>query len=121
MDRPTLFWSFMAAIIIAGILSFMRMPKLEDPAVATKQAMVVVPYPGATAHEVELEVAQTLEEELRKLPDVKKVKSDCQNGMATFTVEFEMTVLLEDLEQHFDLLRRFSVPSPSRMLCSHRH
>ena len=62
MDRPTLFWSFMAAIIIAGILSFMRMPKLEDPAVATKQAMVVVPYPGATAHEVELEVAQTLEE-----------------------------------------------------------
>ena len=115
MDRPTLFWSFMAAIIIAGILSFMRMPKLEDPAVATKQAMVVVPYPGATAHEVELEVAQTLEEELRKLPDVKKVKSDCQNGMATFTVEFEMTVLLEDLEQHFDLLRRKVSDSASRL------
>lgn len=106
MKRPTLFWSFAVFIIVAGILAFMQMPKLEDPAVAVKQAMVVVPYPGADAHEVELEVAQLLEDELRNLPDVKKVKSECQSGMAMLTVEFQMTVLLKDLEQHFDLLRR---------------
>lgn len=106
MKRPTLFWSFAVFIIVAGILAFMQMPKLEDPAVAVKQAMVVVPYPGASAHEVELEVAQLLEDELRNLPDVKKVKSECQSGMAMLTVEFQMTVLLKDLEQHFDLLRR---------------
>ena len=68
------------------------MPKLEDPAVSVKQAMVLVPYPGASAHEVELKVAQMMEEELRALPNVKKIKSECQNGMATFTVEFQMTV-----------------------------
>ncbi len=106
MRRPVLFWSLIAGILIAGIMSFISMPKLEDPAVATKQAMVIVSYPGASAHEVELNVAQLMEDELRALPDVKKIKTECQNGSATFTVEFQTTVLSKDLEQHFDLLRR---------------
>lgn len=106
MKRPMLFWSLMVAIIIAGVLSFVQMPKLEDPAVSAKQAMVVVPFPGANAHEVELKVAQLVEDELRALPNVKKVKTECRNGSATFTVEFQMTVLSRELEQHFDLLRR---------------
>lgn len=104
--RPVLFWSLMVGILIAGVLSFIRMPKLEDPAVAVKQAMVVIPWPGATAHEIELEAAAMMEEELRALPNVKKVQTECQDGSATFTVEFQMTVLNSELEQHFDLLRR---------------
>lgn len=106
MRRPILFWSFMAAILIAGILAFVQMPKLEDPAVAAKQAMVGVAWPGASAHEMELKVAQLMEDELRALPNVKKVKTECRNGSAMFTVEFQMTVLEKELEQHFDLLRR---------------
>ena len=106
MKRPMQFWSFVTAIIIAGILSFIQMPKLEDPAVSAKQAMVIVPYPGASAHETELKVALMMEEELRALPNVNKIKTECRNGMAMFTVEFQMTVLTKDLEQHFDLLRR---------------
>lgn len=115
MKRPTLFWSLMTFILIAGVLTFLQMPKLEDPAVSVKQAMVIVPYPGATAHEVELKVAQTMEDELRALPNVKKIKSECQNGMATITVEFQMTVLQKDLEQHFDLLRRKVNDSRSKL------
>ena len=106
MRRPVLFWSLMGAILIAGVLSFVQMPKLEDPAVSSKQAMVVVPWPGASAHEIELKVAQMMEDELRALPNVRKIKTECQNGSALFTVEFQMTVLIRDLEQHFDLLRR---------------
>lgn len=106
MQRPLLFWSLMVAILVAGVLSFIQMPKLEDPAVSLKQAMVVVPWPGASAHDMELKVAQTMEDELRALPDVKKINTECQNGSATFTVEFQMTVLNRDMEQHFDLLRR---------------
>ncbi len=106
MRRPMLFWSFMAAIIIAGVLSFIQMPKLEDPAVSAKQAMVVVSWPGANAHKMELEVAKMMEDELRALPDVNKIKTECRSGVAMFTVEFKMTVLNSELEQHFDLLRR---------------
>lgn len=72
IKRPTLFWSLMAALLIAGVLSFIQMPKLEDPAIGVKQAMVVIVYPGATAHEVELQVAQVMEDELRTIPNVKK-------------------------------------------------
>ena len=115
MRRPVLFWSLMVAILIAGVLSFVQMPKLEDPAVSVKQAMVVVSWPGASAHEVELEVAQLMEDELRALPNVKKVRSECQNSMALFTVEFQMSVLNRDLEQHFDLLRRKVNDAASRL------
>ena len=104
--QPMLFWSAVVAVLIAGVLSFLQMPKLEDPAVAVKQASVAVIYPGASAHEVELKAAQVLEDQLRSLPDVKEIRTECQQGMALLTVEFEMTVLNSELEQHFDLLRR---------------
>lgn len=115
MRRPVLFWSLMTAILIAGVLSFVQMPKLEDPAVSAKQAMVVVMWPGASAHEMELKVAQMMEEELWALPNVKKVKTECQNSSAMFTVEFQMTVLNKELEQHFDLLRRKVNDAASRL------
>lgn len=106
VERPTLFWSFVVGILVAGIFSFMQMPKLEDPAVCGKQAMVVAMYPGASAHQVELKVAQKLEDQLRTLPDVHEIRTECQSGVAMITIEFEMTVLNEKLEEHFDLLRR---------------
>lgn len=106
MKRPVLFWSFVVIIFFAGIISFRQMPKLEDPEVIVKQAMVVVSYPGATAHEMELQVAQLMEDELRNLPDVRNIRTECTSGMVMISVEFKMTVLLGDLEQHFDLLRR---------------
>lgn len=42
----------------------------------------------------------------RTLPDVYKIKSESSPGMAMVTVEFKMSVLTKDLEQHFDLVRR---------------
>ena len=71
MKRPVLFWSVMVGLVLAGIMTFLQMPKLEDPAVPVKQAMVIVPYPGASSHEVELHVAIPLEDELKALPSVK--------------------------------------------------
>lgn len=106
VERPTLFWSFVVGILVAGVFSFVQMPKLEDPAVCGKQAMVVAMYPGASAHQVELKVAQKLEDQLRTLPDVHEIRTECQSGVAMITIEFEMTVLNEKLEEHFDLLRR---------------
>ena len=105
-ERATLFWSLMAAILVAGVIAYIQMPKLEDPVVAVKQAMVVVTYPGASAHEVELEVAMPLEDVLRTMPDVKKIKSECHDQTAMVTVEFWMTVPKAELEQRFDLMRR---------------
>lgn len=106
IKRPVLFWSLVVTILFAGVFCFGLMPKLEDPQVTVKQAMVVVPWPGASAHEIELKAAEPLEDAFNTMPDVKKVKTECHDGSAMITVELEMTVPLEDVEQRFDLLRR---------------
>ena len=79
MKRPVLFWSVMVGLVLAGIMTFLQNAKnLKDPAVPVKQAMVIVPYPGASSHEVELHVAIPLEDELKALPNVKKITSQCE-------------------------------------------
>lgn len=106
IERPTLFWSLLVGIVIAGVIAFRGMPKLEDPAVAVKQAMVIVPCMGASAHDIELKVAQPMEDVLRTLPSVRRLKSTCMQGMAQITVEYSLETEMSELEQNFDLLRR---------------
>lgn len=106
MERRTLFWSVMAIMLLLGVVYYMRMPKLEDPAVTVKQASVVVVFPGADAERLERDAVTVLEDQLRTLPDVKKIKSDIRPGQALLTVEFQLNVLEEEVEQHFDQLRR---------------
>ena len=106
IQRRTLFWSAMIIILIAGVIFFLKMPKLEDPAVTVKQASVVVIYPGADTEVVERDVVTMLEDQLRTLPNVKKLKSDVHRGGAMIGVEFQLDVPMEDMEQYFDQLRR---------------
>ena len=106
VKRPIIFWSFVVGILFMGVFSYISMPKLEDPAVAVKQASVVLVYPGATAHEVELEAVQVMEDELRTLADVKELNTDCRPGMAIIGVKFLDKVKMAEMEQHFDQLRR---------------
>lgn len=106
MQRRTLFWSLMALIVAAGVLTYFNMPKLEDPAVSVKQASVVVLYPGADTQRVEKDVVTVLEEQLRALPDVKKISSTVKPGQAIIQVEFNYETPIDEVEQHFDLVRR---------------
>lgn len=106
VKRPTIFWSFVVGILVMGVVSYNSMPKLEDPAVAVKQASVALVYPGATAHEVELEAVQVVEDALRTVSDVKELTADVRPGMAIITVKFLDKVKMAEMEQHFDQLRR---------------
>ena len=106
VKRPVVFWTFVVGILFMGVFSYLNMPKLEDPAVAIKQASVVLVYPSATAHEVELKAVQVMEDELRTLADVKELNSECRPGMAVITVKFLDKVKMGEMEQHFDQLRR---------------
>ena len=48
------------------------MSKLEDPEIKVKLAMVVTTYPGASAHQVELEVTDVLEKSIRSMGNIDK-------------------------------------------------
>ena len=106
IKRQTLFWSMLVLILLVGVLAYIKMPKLEDPAVTVKQASVVVLYPGADTERVESDVVKVVEEQLRTLPNVRKIASTVKPGQALIQVEFEYETPMQEIEQHFDLLRR---------------
>ena len=97
--------SFLIAVfIVGGFLSYQQMSKLEDPAIKVRQAMIVTTYPGASAHEVELEVTDKLEKAIREVASVDNVQSQSMNDLSIITVELQTTT--KDIEQQWDLIRR---------------
>lgn len=97
---------FVLILLVGGILSYTNMPKLEDPAITVKQAMVVTTYPGASPSEVELQVTDPLEKAIRSMKGVKSVESQSQADVSLITVNLELTVPDNEVEQYWDLLRR---------------
>ena len=54
-------------LIVGGAYSSYEMSKLEDPEITVKLAMVVTTYPGASAHQVELDLTVVIENNLLSL------------------------------------------------------
>ena len=92
--------------VYAGMKSFNALPRLEDPEFTIKEALVITPYPGATAYEVEEEVSDELELAIQKLGKIKRIESRNLPGMSTITVEMRSTVGSAELPQIWDELRR---------------
>lgn len=97
---------FVLCLVVGGFVSYLDMPKLEDPAIKVKQAMVVTTYPGASAHEVELEVTDRLEKSIREMSSVANVQSQSMADLSLITVELKTTTKDADVEQQWDMLRR---------------
>ena len=106
LNRGVLINAFVAVLIIGGLWAFTQMPKLEDPAVRVKQALVVATYPGASAHQVELELTDPIEKSIRQMPTIDHIESSSYADMTIITVELNPTVKDDELEQQWDLLRR---------------
>lgn len=94
------------ALVVGGIFSFNSMSKLEDPEIKVKQAMVVTTYPGASAHEVELEVSEPLETSIKSMKGVETVISRSMNDVSIIEVHLELTIPDSEVEQNWDILRR---------------
>ncbi len=101
-----LIYFFIAVLVAGGVLSCYQMSKLEDPEVKVKLAMVVTTYPGASAHQVELEVTDVLEKSIRTMGDIDNIESYSYNDLSLIQVELRSTVKDEYVEQHWDMLRR---------------
>ena len=93
-----------AVFFVGGIVSFNNLSRLEDPEFTIKEALVITPYPGATAEEVETEVSDKIEKAVQQLGQLKEVESKSDRGMSTVTVRIK------------DRLRQgFAAPSMGRI------
>ncbi len=54
-------------VLGGGLLSYVKMGKLEDAPFTIKQALVLTPYPGASPSEVQSQVTDVLEESIQSL------------------------------------------------------
>ena len=83
MRNYTLVLFFLAIIVVCGFFALPKLKKNEFPNVTIRQGVVAVVYPGATAEEIEEQVAMQMEQYLFTFNDVSKNKtySYSQDGM----------------------------------------
>ncbi|MGN0310829.1 MAG: efflux RND transporter permease subunit [Bacteroides sp.] len=105
-NNRNLIYFFIAVLVVGGAYSCYEMSKLEDPEIKVKLAMVVTTYPGASAHEVELEVTDVIEKEIRTMNHIDNVESYSFNDLSLIQVELTTTTKDEEVEQCWDMLRR---------------
>jgi len=95
-----------AALLLGGLKAFQGMSRLEDPEFTIKDALVITPYPGASATEVEEEVSDTIELAVQQLAQLDEIESKSDRGLSTLTVSIQDKYDKDTLPQVWDELRR---------------
>ncbi|OXU15052.1 efflux RND transporter permease subunit [Sedimentisphaera salicampi] len=90
----------------AGIISYQRIGRLEDPTFTIKTALVSTLYPGASPSEVEQEVSDVIEEAIQEMGQVKEIYSTSREGLSVVYVDVKDTYTHEQLPQIWDELRK---------------
>ena len=104
--RGTLTWTLCVAVLIFGWLSFGNLQRLEEPAPTAREALVVTPYPGASAQEAEREVSVRIEQSVRHLDQALRVESYSSRGLSLVRVRVHDHLDRQGLAQAWEALRR---------------
>lgn len=94
---------FFVMVIITGFLSFLQLPRQQEPDVIINQATVTTIYPGAPAEKVEQTVTKKIEQRIKELQGVKNITSSSGSGYSFILVEAEDGV---DPKKEWDELRK---------------
>jgi multidrug efflux pump subunit AcrB len=78
--------------LLLGLVAVMITPREEEPQIDVTMANVFVPFPGASARDVEQLVSTPLEQKLSEIEGIKHVYSISRPGMAVLTVEYVVGV-----------------------------
>ncbi|MEX2479841.1 MAG: efflux RND transporter permease subunit [Gammaproteobacteria bacterium] len=101
-NHPTASNLLLALMFICGLAAMTQINRQFFPDFGIDIVAVTVSWPGAAAADVDLNIVQSLEPELRFLTGVKKVISSSYEGVASISVEFEagadMQQALSDVE-----------------------
>lgn len=93
-------------VLAGGLYSYFKMGKLEDAPFTIKQALVTTAYPGASPHEVQIQVTDVLEEAIQSLGELYYLKTDNRAGLSKITVYVKKEIRADEMQQLWDKLRR---------------
>ena len=69
------------AVIGAGLFAFMKLGRAEDPSFTVKTLAVTAAWPGATAEEVQRQVADPIEKKLQELTYYDRIETTARPGL----------------------------------------
>lgn len=92
-------------LVTAGLSALGSLPRIEDPRIDTRNALIITQYPGASAERVEALVSDVLEDRLREIFEIKEVKSTSRAGISIILIETQDWINNSSNEQLFSEIR----------------
>ena len=90
VSHPALILFLVVALSAAGFFSYQRLGRAEDPFFTVKVVNVSAIWPGATAAEMQTQVADPIEKKLQELPYFEKVQTYSKPGFTAMQVTFKI-------------------------------
>lgn len=92
---------YVATIIVclAGIMTYINLPKENFPEVVFPQIFVATVYPGAAPEDIENLITKEIEKEVKSISGIKKVSSNSVQDFSNIIIEFEPTIAIEKAKQ----------------------
>lgn len=92
-------------ILALGAFSIARMPQEQFSEVPFFWVNVVVPFPGATAEDIERSVTIKVEQAMQGLKSLKQIQSVTSDGLSVTRVEFDDGISNDEFERLFQDVR----------------
>ena len=94
------------AVSLAGLFAFMELGRAEDPSFTVKVMTVTAVWPGATAAEMQVQVADRLEKRLQELAYYDRVESISHPGFVAMVLTFKESTPPGELQDLFYQARK---------------
>ena len=90
VDHSTSVVMLFLIVCLAGLISYVNLPKEAQPEIELPMLAVNTIYPGVSPADMETLVTRPLEEELSTISDVEEMTSTSVEGYSSITVEFSV-------------------------------
>ena len=104
--HPALILFLIVMFGAAGLLSYRSLGRAEDPSFTIKVAVVTTMWPGATAAEMQAQVADPIEKKLQELPYFDKVTTYTKPAFTAMQVAFKDNTPAREVPELFYQLRK---------------
>ncbi len=103
-------------ICIAGIVTYMTLPKENFPEVVFPQIYVATQYPGAPPTDVENLISKQIEKQVKSIAGVKKITSNSLQNFSSVLIEFQTDVDVAEAKREVqDAVDRAKPDLPSNL------
>lgn len=93
-------------ITVAGIVSFFELGRAEDPPFTVKEMTIISAWPGATAQEMQNQVAEPLEKRLQELKWYDRTETYTRPGLAVTMLSLRDSTPVSQVQEEFYQARK---------------